>query len=83
MNIVLLDAAEASASGDLTLSDHRARHLLKILKVKPGSSVRVGLVDGAQGRAEVTSIEGHRVQLRCVLDQPTPPPGADTVLLAV
>lgn len=82
MNIVLLDAAEPSSSGDLTLSDHRARHLLKILKVKPGSSVRVGLVDGAQGRAEVTSIEGQRVQLRCVLDLPTPPPGADTLLLA-
>ncbi|HEU4577079.1 MAG TPA: RsmE family RNA methyltransferase [Polyangiaceae bacterium] len=82
MNIVLLDASEPSPSGDLTLSDHRARHLLKILKVKPGSSVRVGIVDGAQGRAEVTNIEGQRVQLRCVLDQPTPPPGADTLLLA-
>jgi len=82
VNIVLLDAAEASSAGEVTLSDHRARHLLRILKVKPGSSVRVGLVDGPQGRAEVLSTEGHRVTLRCLLDQPTPPPGTDTLLLA-
>jgi 16S rRNA (uracil1498-N3)-methyltransferase len=81
VNIVLLDAPEVT--GDVTLSDHRAQHLLRILKVKPGSSVRVGLVDGPQGRAEVLSTEGHRVTLRCLLDQPTPPPGADTLLLAI
>lgn len=82
MNIVLLDPAEPNGAGEVTLSDHRAQHLLRILKVKPGSSIRVGLVDGAQGRAEVLGVEPRRVQLRCSFDQPTPPPGRDTLLLA-
>jgi 16S rRNA (uracil1498-N3)-methyltransferase len=42
----------------------------------------VGLVDGAQGRAEVIGIEQRSVQLRCSFDQPTPAPGRDTLLLA-
>jgi 16S rRNA (uracil1498-N3)-methyltransferase len=82
VNIVLLDSAETSSAGEVTLSDDRARHLLKILKVKPGSSVRVGLLDGPQGRAEVVRIEARSVTLRCALDQPTPPPGGDLLLLA-
>jgi len=82
VNIVLLDAAETSSAGEVTLADDRARHLLKILKVKPGSSVRVGLLDGPQGRAEVVHIAGRTVTLRCSLDQPTPAPGRDLLLLA-
>jgi 16S rRNA (uracil1498-N3)-methyltransferase len=82
VNIVLLDAAEMSSAGEVTLSDDRARHLLKILKVKLGSSVRVGLLDGPQGRAEVVHVEARTVTLRCSLDQPTPPPGGDLLLLA-
>lgn len=82
MNLVLLDPAEPNALGEVTLYDHRAQHLLRILKVKPGSRIRVGLVDGAQGLAEVIGIEPPRVQLRCSFDQPTPAPGRDTLLLA-
>jgi 16S rRNA (uracil1498-N3)-methyltransferase len=82
VNIVLLDAAEPNAAGEVSLSDHRAQHLLRILKVKAGSRVRVGLVDGAQGHAEVLGIEAPRVLLRCSFDQPTPAPGRDTLLLA-
>jgi len=82
VNIVLLDTAETSSASEVTLSDDRARHLLRILKVKPGSSVRVGVLDGPQGRAEVVRIEGRTVTLRCSLDQPTPPPGVDLLLLA-
>jgi 16S rRNA (uracil1498-N3)-methyltransferase len=82
VNLLLLDTAELLSDGDVTLSDQRARHLLKILKVEPGSSVRVGLLNGPQGHAQVVGIEGHRVRLQCTLDQPTPAPGRDTLLLA-
>lgn len=83
MNIVLLEAHEPNAAGELTLCDERARHLRQVLKVQPGSSVRVGLIDGPQGRAEVLAIDGHQIQLRCAFDQPTPPPGRDVLLLGV
>jgi 16S rRNA (uracil1498-N3)-methyltransferase len=82
VNIVLLEASEVGSAGELVMADHRAHHLLRILKVKPGASVRVGVLDGPQGRGEVLGIDGHQVRLRCVLDQATPPPGADTLLLA-
>jgi RsmE family RNA methyltransferase len=83
MNIVLFEAHEPDAAGEVTLSDQRARHLLLVLKVQPGATVRAGLIDGPQGRAEVIAIDGHNVRLRCAFDQPTPAPGRDVLLLGV
>jgi RsmE family RNA methyltransferase len=82
MNLILLEPSELDAAGDVSLSDYRARHLIKVLKVKPADHVRVGLLDGEQGQAEVIGIEGHSVRLRCNCDQPAPPAGVDTLLLA-
>ncbi len=82
MNIVLLEPAEPNDAGEVTLSDHRAQHLLRILKVKPGASIRVGLLDGPQGHAEVLAVEARSVQLRCSFDHAAPAPGRDVLLLA-
>jgi RsmE family RNA methyltransferase len=82
MNIILLEPHELDAASEVSLSDYRARHLSKVLKVKPGDHVRVGVLDGAQGQAEVIGIEGYSVRLRCACDQAAPPAGTDTLLLA-
>jgi RsmE family RNA methyltransferase len=81
MNIVLLEPGEANADGEVTLLGDRARHLLSVLKVKPGGQVRSGVLDGPQGLATVTAITRDSVSMRCVFDQPSPPPGQDTLLL--
>src|SRR6188768_2483887 len=80
MNIVLLDPGEANADGEVTLLGDRARHLLSVLKVKPGGQVRSGVLDGPQGLATIIAITRDSVSMRCVFDQPSPPPGQDTLL---
>lgn len=82
MNIVLLEPGELSPSGEVVLADRRATHLREVLRVTPGSSVRVGVLDGPCGQAEVLATDGRSVTLRCRCDQPPPPAGADTLLLA-
>lgn len=82
MNIILLEAHETASATELRLTDHRALHLRKVLKVKPGDSVRVGVIDGLQGRAEVLAVDDQSVTLRCRCDEDGPAPGVDTLLLA-
>jgi RsmE family RNA methyltransferase len=82
MNILLLEASELHQHSEVTLSDQRARHLLKVLKVKLGDQVRVGVLDGSVGPGEVVAIDTHSVTLRCSCTEPAPPPGQDTLLLA-
>src|SRR5688572_20837209 len=82
MNIILLEAHEVASATELRLVDHRAIHLRKVLKVKPGDNVRVGVIDGLQGRAEVLAVDDQGVTLRCRCDEEPPPPGVDTLILA-
>jgi 16S rRNA (uracil1498-N3)-methyltransferase len=82
MNILLFDPAELPPEGEVQLADHRALHLLKVLRVKRGDRVRVGLIDGPRGEAEVTALDGRTVTLRCRCDEAPPPAGTDTLLLA-
>lgn len=82
MNLLLLEPHEIDPSGRVTLSDDRARHLLAVLKVKPGSTVRAGVLDGWQGTAVVLESGAARVLVECHFTEPGPAPGADTLLLA-
>ena len=82
MNIILFEPAELPDSGEIQLTDHRATHLLKVLRVQRGDRVRVGLLDGPCGEGEVTALDARSVSLRCRCDEPAPPLGADTLLLA-
>lgn len=80
MNLVLFRPAELGHDGELTLADDRARHLLDVLRVVPGSEVRVGQLDGGVGTATVLAAEAGRVTLRCRLGDPPPRPRVDLLL---
>jgi RsmE family RNA methyltransferase len=82
MNIILLEPEELGPSFEVDLVDHRAQHLAKVLRVKPGDRVRVGVLDGLRGEAEVLAVDARRVTLRYRCDEPPPPAGPDTLLLA-
>jgi 16S rRNA (uracil1498-N3)-methyltransferase len=82
MNIILLEPHELTASLEVQLSDHRALHLRKVLRVQPGDRVRVGVLDGLLGEGEVLTVEERSVTLRCRCDEAPPPAGRDTLLLA-
>lgn len=83
MNVVLLEPAEVGPAGEVTLADARAVHLLQVLHVDRGSTVRVGLIDGPPGTAAVTALAGSSVTLRCVFEAATPPRPPVDLLLAL
>lgn len=83
MNLILLEPSELDDSGDVTLSDVRAAHLLKVLKVTPGHRVRVGVLDGPTGIGTVQSVEAGLVALRCAFDAAVPPRPRIDLLLAL
>jgi 16S rRNA (uracil1498-N3)-methyltransferase len=81
MNLVLLTPPELAPDGSVTLTDRRAEHLLKVLKVELGSRVRVGVLNGPRGHGEVTALDRRSVTLRCALSEPPPEAASDTLLL--
>jgi RsmE family RNA methyltransferase len=76
VNLVLLESHELDDTGTVTLTGARAAHLLEVLKVTEGSSVRIGLLDGPHGTATVTSRGDTSVVMGCRFDtgQPARPP---------
>jgi RsmE family RNA methyltransferase len=81
VNLILLESGEVDGEGVSVLSGERARHMLKVLKVAPGHRVRVGLIDGPAGHADVERVEDGAVALRCSFDAEVPPlPGVDLLL---
>ena len=83
MNLIILDPAEVTSDGDVTLTGARAAHLANVLKVTPGQIVRVGLLDGPLGAAVVTATDGRRVAMRCTFDGDAPPRPRLDLLLAL
>jgi RsmE family RNA methyltransferase len=83
VNLVLLDERDLLGPDQATLSDVRARHLLNVLQVAPGHTVRVGRLDGPLGVGTVESTADGRVTLRCAFETVTPPRPRVDLLLAV
>ena len=83
MNLILLEERDRVGSSSVTLSDARAAHLLKVLRVTPGQTVRIGLLDGPLGVGTVELARDGRVTLRCAFEPGTPPRPRVDVLLAL
>jgi RsmE family RNA methyltransferase len=81
MNLLLLSPDELSADGTARLTGDRLCHLREVLGVRPGSTVRAGVVGGNVGTAEILALTETEAVLRPALDQPPPSrPGVDLVL---
>jgi RsmE family RNA methyltransferase len=83
VNLIIIDPGEVRSSGDIRLSSTRAAHLIHVLKVVPGSEVRVGVLDGPYGVGAVTSIEDETIELRCTFEPRVPSRPAVDLLLAL
>jgi RsmE family RNA methyltransferase len=83
MNIILAEAGEVD-NRRLTLGDHRAKHIVKVLRAEVGDRVRVGLVNGDMGSGIVTEMRKKypfSVVLDLELDDPMrPQPSIDLIL---
>ena len=83
MNLILLNESDHVDASCVTLTDARATHLLKVLRVTTGQTVRVGWLDGPLGTARSKSVSDGRVTMRCVFETETPPRPRVDVLLAL
>jgi 16S rRNA (uracil1498-N3)-methyltransferase len=83
MNLILLDERDGLDSGLVTLADARAAHLLDVLKVTPGQTLRLGSLDGPLGVGTVESAADGRVTMRCVFEAEAPPRPRVDLLLAL
>jgi RsmE family RNA methyltransferase len=83
VNLILLHEADLVDASRVLLADGRAAHLLNVLRVTSGQSLRVGMLDGPVGNGIVEAAGDGRVMLRCVFEAETPPRPRVDVLLAL
>lgn len=82
MNLILLYEGDRlpGARPTFRVADHRARHLKQVLGVQLGQTIKVGLLGGAKGRAEITAIDGEAITLVAELNEGPEVPPVDLVL---
>jgi RsmE family RNA methyltransferase len=80
VNLILFDHAETTQP--LPRSDHRARHLLEVLRREPGDEFDAGLVNGLRGKGTLVGVEADTLTLRFDWT-PGPPLPADPITLIV
>ena len=83
MNLVLVEAPEVSPESSVTLTGNRAQHVRQVLRVVPGDTIRIGIVDGPAGTGVVRSLDESSVTLGCDFAGETPPRPRVDLLLAV
>lgn len=83
MNIILIENQELNGD-EVVLEDHRASHIVKILRSEEGDTLKVGIVDGMRGEGRIVSLKKkypHRAVLKIELKEPSlPEPRLDLIL---
>ena len=80
MNRILFAADERGADDRVVLGGRRARHVLEILKARPGDTLKVGELNGEIGTGHVERIADGVVELRVALQAAAPAPWIDVLL---
>ena len=83
MNLVLLEPGELGADGTARIAGRRAAHVAGVLRAAPGERIRVGVVGGPMGDAEVLALSPTEVTLRPALAAAPPPPSPVSLLVAL
>lgn len=83
MNLLLLEDGEIGPGGRVELTDRRAEHLLGVLRVEPGRTLRAGRIGGPVGTGRVESAHGGRVELRVELDEEPELPAPLAIVVAL
>jgi 16S rRNA (uracil1498-N3)-methyltransferase len=83
VNRIILEPESVAADGRTTLSGRAAAHVLGVLRAGPGRRLRVGLLNGPAGMADVEHADAAagEVVLTCAFDAGPPPrPRVDLAL---
>ena len=82
VNRIILNAAELTADCRVRLTDHRAQHILTVLKPSVGDTLKAAWLNGARATATIIALEPDAVTL-LLAAQDTPPLPPLDLLLAV
>lgn len=83
MNLILLRDDDFVAEGRVVLRDRRLQHVREIHRAAVGDSLRVGVLGGLVGEAEVVAVDGERLELAVRLDRPPPASPPWTLVFAL
>jgi 16S rRNA (uracil1498-N3)-methyltransferase len=83
VNLILLNERDRVDADRFALSDARAGHLRQVLRVTPGQTVRVGLLNGPFGTGAVEAMDADGVVLRCTFEANIPSTPRVDLLLAL
>jgi RsmE family RNA methyltransferase len=83
VNLLLIDPGELRSDGTCVIADRRMHHLRTVLGVEVGSTIKAGVLGGAQGTGEVIAIDGDGITLRLALTNSPSRPLDVELLLAV
>lgn len=87
MNIILFNENEipSLSQPQICLVDHRAKHIVKVLRSEVGDELKVGVINGGQGKAKVLEITPKypfsvRLEINHLSAEPEPLPPIDLIL---
>ena len=83
MNIVLLSESDFTGENRAVISGRRLEHLHKVLNVKQGDTLKVGLVNGLMGNGIVERVHNEECTLTVDLNSPPPEALPCTLVLAM
>jgi RsmE family RNA methyltransferase len=83
VNLLLFSPADRTCESRIALRDRRLRHLVDILHVQPGATVRVGEIGGRIGLGKVLALTPEQAELEVVLTDSPPPPLPAALVLAL
>ncbi len=76
MNRILFEAGEIEGTPIVRVTGNRARHIVNILRARPGQVLRVACINGPCGSATIRAVQEESVILECSwnADRPQRPP---------
>jgi RsmE family RNA methyltransferase len=83
MNLVILFESDFVAADRVRLDGRRLRHVREVHRAQPGSTLRVGLLNGRLGAGEIIHLSDEALEMAVRLDQSPPKPLPVTLVLAL
>jgi RsmE family RNA methyltransferase len=83
MNLILLFEDDFYAGDKVRLRGRRLQHARAVLRTAAGERLKVGLLNGKLGTAEVLAVDESAIELSVCLDRSPPAAPAATVILAL
>ncbi|WP_428606064.1 16S rRNA (uracil(1498)-N(3))-methyltransferase [Sedimenticola sp.] len=83
MNLLLLENEDLVQPDLAIIRDQRLQHILDVHRASPGDTLKVGVLNGKMGVAEIEILDRQQATLRLALHAPAPDPLPLTLVLAL